>query len=121
MMVNANIEKAGILGTGLKGLGCAACSGSLPQGRPLGYQGVFLGVKTPDVVVAAPLVPASQSRQVPPAALLKPMPTIIPAKPGQVTSGETGLACQLSAFANDNPILGVMFALGIGWLIRGMR
>lgn len=59
------------------------------------------------------------ANRVPPAALLKPMPSIIPIKPGQVSSDMTGLKCQVDSWVSANPLLGVLVALGIGYLLRG--
>ena len=66
------------------------------------------------------VIPASEARKVPPATLLKPMPSIVPVKPDQVSSSQAGVKCRLDAFVNANPVAGVALAIGIGVLIRGM-
>lgn len=65
--------------------------------------------------------PPSDYNNLAPAALLKPMPSIIPAKPGQVSSGQTGLLCQIGSWVNANPFGGLLVAVGIGWVIKGMK
>lgn len=55
---------------------------------------------------------------VPPAALLKPMPSIIPVKPGQVSSNQMGLACEFNGWIANNPFGAVVLALGVGWLLK---
>jgi len=56
-----------------------------------------------------------------PAALLKPMPTIIPAKPGQVSSSQMGWKCNLDSWVNGNPVMATGLAIGIGLLLKGKR
>jgi len=61
------------------------------------------------------------ANRVPPAALLTPMPSIIPVKPGQVSSDQAGLKCRIDSWVNGNPLMAVAVALGIGYLLRGKR
>lgn len=62
--------------------------------------------------------PPAASGNVPPAALLKPMPTIIPPKPGQVSSSQMGALCQIGSWANQNPLMAVVVAIAAGWLVK---
>lgn len=62
--------------------------------------------------------PPSDTNNLPPATLLRPMPSIIPVKPGQVSSAQVGPICQLSSWVSQNPVMAVLVAIGAGMVIR---
>lgn len=62
--------------------------------------------------------PPQDRGNVAPASLLKPMPSIIPVKPGQVSSADMGIGCRLGSWVNANPLGGVALALGLAVLIK---
>lgn len=62
--------------------------------------------------------PPSDTNNLPPVSLLTPMPSIIPVKPGYVSSDQVGPICQLSSWVSQNPVMAVLLAIGTGMVLK---
>lgn len=90
---------------------------AFPTAFPLwGVDAAVMRGETVPATVTKPL-----GKDVAPAQLVAPMPSITPVNPasGTTTDQDGGIGCQLSGFASRNPGMAVMVALGLYMLLKG--
>lgn len=86
-------------GTAPGGGASGAGSGGGPEGAAL----------VQDVAAGVPLSPAT---------LVAPMPSIVGVKPGQVSSDQVGVKCQLDGWVHRNPVLALVAIGAAAWAWR---